>query len=171
MSVSEVEEMLNEMVEANIEAGDGPDDESDELKEAVNRLPDVLRLTFTLPTETYTQAAKEAAAKLCSAGFIEHGMRNGWTTVSKGDRSYAGGTLGLRLLLSTKGTDDGVAFTDDSCVPFVAVLATAESAAAEAGLVECWETRKTKVARADFSQRMAALRAKVPTPEGATTLT
>jgi len=170
MSVSEVEAMLTAMVEeGDLDGGDGPDDESAELKVAVNRLPDVLKLTFTLPTETYTQAAKETAVKLRGAGFTEQGMRNGWTTLS--DRSYAGGTLGLRLLLSTKGAgDDGVAFTDDSCVPFVAVLATAESAAAEAGLVECWETRKTKAARADFAQRMAALRAKVPTPEGATTL-
>mmetsp|Transcript_63662 Transcript_63662/g.160677 ORF Transcript_63662/g.160677 Transcript_63662/m.160677 type:complete len:446 (-) Transcript_63662:99-1436(-) len=169
MSVSECETMLQMICDLeDLDGGDGPDNESVELKVAVNRMPDALKLVFILPDEGYAEAAKEAATKLRGAGFAEIGVRNGWTQLSRDE--YAGGTLGLRLLLATKAFDDSVAFTDDGHLPFIAVLATAKSAAAEAGLVECWSTRRSATCRGDFQKKLAELRAAVPIPDGAAEL-
>ena len=133
-------------------------------KVAVNRVPDALKLSFTLPEAGYAEAAAAAAAKLAGeGGFKLDAVRNGWTTVRC--RNGALGTLGLRLLLSCESDkDDGCDFTDEAHVPFMAVLHTPASAAAEEGLVACWQSRRTARGRKGFHAKLKALRDAVPVP-------
>ena len=100
-------------------------------------------------------------------GFKLDAVRNGWTTV----RSLEGGMLGLRLLLSCESDkDDGCDFTDEARVPFMAVLHTPASAAAEEGLVACWQSRRTARGRKGFHAKLKALRDVVAVPSGAAEL-
>ena len=165
-SVPQLVAELKQLV-ATIDADgdDSPNDDGPELKVAVNIVPDALTLNFTFPESSYADDARAAANKL-SGAFERNAavaLRNGWV-------DGAGGTLGLRLHLCVAGADDGVAFTDDSRIPFCVALHTPASLAAEDALDECCRAREAARNKADAKAadaKLAALRAKVPVPKGA----
>ena len=156
-----VAELKQLVATIDADGDDSPNDDGPELKVAVNIVPDALTLNFTFPESSYADDARAAA----NAERRVRAERGGGAAQRLGRRR---GRHARPLHLCVAGADDGVAFTDDSRIPFCVALHTPASLAAEDALSAAARARAADKADAKAADaKLAALRAKVPVPMGA----
>eukprot|EP00927_Polykrikos_kofoidii_P004117 TRINITY_DN11636_c0_g1_i1.p1 TRINITY_DN11636_c0_g1~~TRINITY_DN11636_c0_g1_i1.p1 ORF type:complete len:470 (+),score=85.48 TRINITY_DN11636_c0_g1_i1:193-1410(+) len=174
--VSETEKRLDKMVLYDGHSIDDDDDnDSPELKDACNRMYDILTVALEVASD---QDFKKAVAAIVSGlaatadgkGGIPltlAGIYNGFQKPNKSKSSQAscGFSLGFVLHLTCPGKDDGVAWTDDTAVPFAVAVHTPESLAAQEELAKTLSDEN--LTAAEKKATLSKIRNGVRAPQGA----
>jgi len=166
MKIDELESALRRMV-------DHDDSDSMGLQEAVNNIYEALNVLVALPEDDFVLRCQKAIWGL-EGIFCVRGWRNGWLPVSEQLHGVKANTVGcgpgVSVHMTSKGEDDGVAFTNDSCLPCMVTFHTQASMTVQEQLTEKWvqyrEARRQQE-RQDLAAEIRRLHESIRVPAGA----
>mmetsp|Transcript_84960 Transcript_84960/g.263924 ORF Transcript_84960/g.263924 Transcript_84960/m.263924 type:complete len:459 (+) Transcript_84960:28-1404(+) len=165
MVMKELEEMLERLVDHDHKDSVG-------LQTAVNQSYEALNLLVVFPDDSYEICCHKAAFAV-EGSFDVKGCRNGWLPVAEQLNSKAGTVgsgPGWSLFMTTPAEDDGVAFTNDDCLPCMVTFHTDSSLKVQELLSQKWMAYRKATshsARLEVAEAIRQLHESVVVPRGA----